>query len=384
MDFSQVIGLSHLKNHLTTTVAAGRVPHAQIFSGLNGSGLLPLALAYAKNILCSELNPKDEAYRRCARQADALTHPDLHFVFPVNTTADVKKTPRSNDFLPSWRNFIAQTPYGSLPSWYQQLGVDKKQGSISVAEAQAMTKTLYLKSYEGGFKVVVIWMADKMTTECANKMLKLLEEPPSKTVFLLLTEHEDQLLRTIYSRCQKLTLPLLSEHDLSQALIQHHSCTPSEALRLSKVAHGDYFKAQQLLTHKEEDIQFEGWFLTWARGAFKAKGNKSAIQDLLDWSDQMSGLGRETQKSFLLYCSELIRQAFLTHYKIAPLVYYQAHDAGFSLDRLAPFIHQNNIHAIQEVIEAAHYHIERNGNPKLIFTDLAVQMTRLLHQKASQ
>jgi DNA polymerase III subunit delta' len=381
VDFSQIIGLRHLKNHLTTTVAEGRIPHAQLFSGSSGSGLLPLALAYANSILCSSLNPADKAFERCARQVGALSHPDLHFVFPVNTTAEVKKTPRSNDFISAWRSFVSQTPYGSLFSWYQHLGIDKKQGSISVAEAEQMAKTLYLKSYEGGFKVVIIWMAEKMTAECANKMLKLLEEPPAQTVFLLLTEHEDQILRTIYSRCQKLNIPLLSEHDLSQGLMAHHNCTTSEALRISKIAHGDYFKARQLLANKEEDVPFEAWFLAWARGAFKAKGNKKVIQDLLAWSDQMSSLGRETQKSFLLYCSELLRQAFLTHYGVKELVYYQEHDEGFSLDRLAPFIHQNNIHAIQSALETAHYHIERNGNPKLIFTDLAVQMTRLLHQK---
>jgi len=382
VEYSKIIGLTHLKNHLQTSAAHGRVAHAQLFSGPTGSGLLPLALAYAKTLLCTGLDPNDSSYQRVAHQVDALVHPDLHFMYPVNTTDSVKKVPSVLDFLPQWRSFVQSNPYGSLMAWYQHIGLAGKQGSISVSDTQKMTRTLALKSYEGGFKIMIIWMAEKMNSESSNKILKLLEEPPEKTIFLLLTEEEDKILKTIYSRCQLLSLPLLSQNDLAQALMQNHKLSQHQAQSIAKTAHGDYYKAQQLIDAQGEEPLFEQWFLQWARGAFKAKGNKKAIQELLSWSDHMAGLGRETQKSFLTYCSGLIRQAFLTHYKTTALVYYSEYNEGFHLAKLAPLIHQNNIWQIQSALQEAEEHIERNGNAKIIFTDLAVQLTRLLHQSA--
>lgn len=383
MEYAQIIGLNHLKNHLQTSAAHGRVAHAQLFSGPTGSGLLPLALAYAKTLLCQDLDPLSQGYQRAAHQVDTLVHPDLHFMYPVNTTDSVKKSAAVLDFLPQWRSFVQSSPYGSLMAWYSHIGLAGKQGSISVSDTEQMAKTLALKSYEGGYKVMIIWMADKMNTESSNKILKLLEEPPAKTVFLLLTEEEDKILKTIYSRCQLLSLPLLSQNDLAQALVQYHRLEHNQAQSIAKTAHGDYYKAQQLIDAQGEEPIFEQLFLQWARGAFKAKGNKKAIQELLTWSDQMAALGRETQKSFLNYCSGLIRQAFLIHYKTNDLVYYKEYSDDFHLSKLAPFIHQNNIWPLQRALEEAEQHIERNGNAKIIFTDLAVQLTRLLHQSAA-
>jgi len=383
VEYAQIIGLNHLKNHLQTSAAHGRVAHAQLFSGPTGSGLLPLALAYAKTLLCSGMEPGSALYQRAAHQVDTLVHPDLHFMYPVNTTDDVKKSPAVLDFLPQWRSFVQTKPYGSLMAWYGHIGLAAKQGSISVSDTEQMAKTLALKSYEGGYKVMIIWMADKMNKESSNKILKLLEEPPNKTVFLLLTEEEDKILKTIYSRCQILSLPLLSQNDLAKALVQNHDLEQNQAQSIAKTAHGDYYKAQELIQDQGEEPLFEQLFLQWARGAFKAKGNKKAIQELLSWSDHMAALGRETQKSFLTYCGGLIRQAFLTHYKVTPLVYYKEHNEDFHLSKLAPFIHQNNISSLQNALEEAQQHIERNGNAKIIFTDLAVQLTRLLHQSAA-
>lgn len=383
MEYTQIIGLNHLKNHLQTSAAHGRVAHAQLFSGPTGSGLLPLALAYAKTLLCQGMDPSSQGYQRAAHQVDSLVHPDLHFMYPVNTTETVKKSAAVLDFLPQWRRFVQDSPYGSLMAWYNHIGLAGKQGSISVSDTEQMARTLALKSYEGGYKVMIIWMADKMNTESSNKILKLLEEPPEKTVFLLLTEEEDKILKTIYSRCQLLSLPLLTQNDLVQALMLYHKLEQNQAQSIAKTAHGDYYKAQQLIDAQGEEPVFERLFLQWARGAFKAKGNKKAIQELLVWSDQMAGLGRETQKSFLNYCSGLIRQAFLTHYKANDLVYYNEYNDDFHLSKLAPFIHQNNIWQLQSALEEAELHIERNGNAKIIFTDLAVQLTRLLHQSAA-
>ncbi|GAB5400745.1 MAG: DNA polymerase III subunit delta' [Aureisphaera sp.] len=381
MDFSEIIGHGHIKNHLRTTVSQERVAHAQLFHGPAGSGLLPLAIAYAKELLCSEYPETSEAYERCARNVANYSHPDLHFVYPVNTNDSVKKNAVSSLFSQEWRTFLNDAPYGSLFDWFQHLGIENKQGNISVLEAEDISKKLALKSYEGGFKIMIIWMADRMNTECSNKILKLVEEPPKKTVLLLLTEEPELVINTIRSRCQLLQIPLLPESEIVKALVSRMNVPEPEALRISRQAHGDYNKALHILSKDNEDIIFEEWFVNWVRSAFKAKGNKSAIQDLLNWSDLMAGKGRETQKNFLHFCLELFRQSLLKNYGLDSMVYLETQDPKFSLDKFAPFVHQNNIFEIIKGLEDAIYHVERNGNAKIIFTDLSIQLTRLIHKK---
>jgi DNA polymerase III subunit delta' len=381
MDFSEIIGLEHIKTHLSTTISNGRIAHAQLFVGQSGSGLLPLALAYAKELLCLSHEKNSESYLRCSRQVSQLSHPDLHFVYPVNSNETVKKAAVSDSFSEEWRNFVINHPYASLFQWFQHLGIENKQGNISVKEAEEISKKLALKAYEGGYKVIIIWMAEKMNTECANKILKLVEEPPDKTVLLLLTENEEQIINTIYSRCQKIQVPLLPESAIAKALVETSGLTKSDAIKVSRQSHGDFNKALQIIANSNEDIVFEEWFIQWVRTAFKAKGNKKAIQELILWSDLMAGKGRETQKNFLHYCIELFRQALLKNYKADALVYLETKDQKFSIEKFAPFVHQNNIFEIADALEDASYHIERNGNPKIIFTDLSIQLTRLIHKK---
>jgi DNA polymerase-3 subunit delta' len=381
MDFSEIIGLEHLKTHLTTTVSNGRIAHAQLFVGQSGSGLLPLALAYAKELLCLSHEKDSDPYLRCSRQVAQLSHPDLHFVYPVNSNETVKKAAVSDSFSEEWRSFVIHHPYASLFQWFQHIGIDNKQGNISVKEAEEISKKLALKAYEGGYKVIIIWMADKMNTECANKILKLVEEPPDKTVFLLLTENEEQIINTIYSRCQKIQVPLLPESAIASALVEKCGLSKADAIKVSRQSHGDFNKALQIIANNNEDLIFEEWFVQWVRTAFKAKGNKKAIQELIQWSDSMAGKGRETQKNFLHYCVELFRQALLKNYKADSLVYLETKDPKFSIEKFAPFVHQNNIFEIVAALEDASYHIERNGNPKIIFTDLSIQLTRLIHKK---
>ena len=381
MDFEEIIGHSHIKSHLLTTLQNQRVAHAQLFAGVSGSGLLPLALAYAKELLCSQHQKGTEAYDRCAHNVSNLSHPDLHFTYPVNTNDVIKTNAVSSSFSTEWRAFVQNNPYGSLFDWFQELGIENKQGNISVKEALEISKKLSLKAYEGGYKVMIIWMADKMNVDCSNKILKLVEEPPEKTVLLLLTEQEEQIINTIRSRCQTLHVPLLAEKDISQQLIHKHHVSSSEATKISRQAHGDFNKALHILSKDNEDLIFETWFVLWVRTAFKAKGNKKAIQELLKWSDMMAGKGREVQKNFLVFCVELFRQALLKNYKADSLIYFETNDPIFSLDKFAPFVHQNNIYDIVAALEDATYHIERNGNAKIIFTDLSIQLTRLIHKR---
>ena len=376
MLFNQIIGQKHIKNHLQVSAENGRIPHAQLFVGKEGSGTLPMAIAYAQFLLCHS----SESAEACNLKCEKLQHPDLHFSFPVTTNDAVKKHPVSNLFLEDWREFIKEQPYGSLFNWLQHIGVENKQGNIGVDEAETVVKRLQLKSYEGGFKVMLIWMAEKMNVAAANKLLKLIEEPPNKTVFILITENEEQIINTIKSRCQALHFPVLSEQDIATALIERERCSESEAATIAQQAEGNYNKAVQLLNNDGADLVFEEWFVTWIRTAFKAKGNASVVQQLIEWSETIAKSGRETQKRFLEYCLQFFRQALLLNYKSDDLVFMET-QTGFNLSKFAPFVHGGNILDIEKELNDAMYHIERNGNAKIILLDLSMKLTRFLHKK---
>lgn len=369
---NNILGYDTIKNYLKTSVEAGRIPHAQLFVAGEGQGGLLMAIAYATLILSHD-NPK--AKKQCAQ----LAHPDLHFAFPTATNNKVKKDPISSLFMDEWRTFVKEQPYGSLFDWFVFLDIDKKQANIGVNEAKEITNKLALKSFEGGYKIMIIWMAEKMNVEASNKLLKLLEEPADKTVFLLVVEDENALLDTIKSRCQILRFPPLSEKAIKEALIAR-GLADAEATKIALRAQGNFNKALQLMDNKEsEEATFERWFIAWVRTAYRARGNKASIQGLLQWSDEINTVGYETQKQFLQYCAEVFRQALLLNYKANSLVYMQFADPTFQLAKFAPFIHGNNIEAIHNLLEEAQLHVERNGSGKIIFTDLAIKLTRLLH-----
>ena len=376
MLFSEILGLDHIKKHLTTSIDSGRIPHAQLFVGKNGSGTLPTAIAYARYLLCNDSDRKET----CNLAFNKLAHPDLHFTYPVANNDKVKKNAAAEDFTVEWREFALSFPYGSVFDWYQTLGIENKQGNISVRDAQNILKTLSLKSYEGGYKVMIIWEADKLNTSASNKLLKLIEEPPEKTIFILVTENEEQILQTIRSRCQALHFPPLGESVIALAL-EEKGVASAEAIKIAHKSDGSYTLALHMLEHHESEDLFESWFITWVRSAFRAKGNKAAIKDILQWSEDIAATGRETQKKFLHYCLDFFRQALLYNYNSQSLVYLEPETPGFELKKFAPFIHSNNILQITEEVEKAIYHIERNVNSKITLADLSIKLTRLLHQK---
>ncbi|AEM70382.1 putative DNA polymerase III subunit delta [Allomuricauda ruestringensis DSM 13258] len=383
MLFKNVLGLEHIKNHLVTTAETGRVAHAQLFVGPEGSGVLPMALAYAQYLLCGNTGGENDGENTvCNTKCNSLTHPDLHFAFPVSNSDKVKSHAVSDHYLEEWRQFVKDQPYGNLFDWYRHIGIEKKQGQIGVDEAQDMVKKLSLKSYEGGYKVLIVWMAEKMNISAANKLLKLIEEPPNKTILLLLAEDEEQIINTIRSRCQILNFPPLAEQVITDELIRR-GVAQTEALTIALEANGDFNKALDLLNKDSEDLVFERWFVQWVRSAFKAKGNKGAVQELILWGEEVAKTGREVQKKFLNYCLTMMRQALLLNYKANELVHAKVHMEGFDLKKFAPFVHENNILDIVKELEQAIFHVERNGNSKLIFTDLSIKLTRLLHAKAA-
>ncbi len=382
MLFSQILGQDYLKNHLTKSASSGRIPHAQLFVGPEGCGTLAMAIAYAQSILCNNTDGENtNGNESCNLKFNSISHPDLHFIFPTVTTEDVKTKPKSVDFMADWRQFVAENPYGGLFDWYKILGVQNKQGEIRVDDAQEILKLLSLKSYEGGHKIVIVWMADKMNISASNKLLKLLEEPPEKTVFILISENEEDIIQTIRSRCQLLRFGGLSEKVIADSLILKENIEASLADKIAHQSQGNYNKALLLLDEESEELPFEEWFVSWVRAAFRAKGNAEAIQDLILWSEQIASLGRETQKKFLNFCIDMFRQALMLNYETKKLVYMEMKVPKFQLENFAPFVNGNNINDIFKELSDAMYHIERNGNAKIILTDLSIKLTRLIHKK---
>jgi DNA polymerase-3 subunit delta' len=382
MQFSEILGQEYIKNHLTKSADSGRIPHAQLFVGPEGSGTLAMAIAYSQYVLCNNKNSEnDGSNESCNIKFQKLSHPDLHFVYPTVTTEEVKQKPKSIDFITEWRMFLTENPYGGLFDWYAKLGVQNKQGEIRVDDAQEILKSLSLKSYEGGYKIMIVWMADKLNIAASNKLLKLLEEPPEKTIFILISENEEDIIQTIRSRCQIVHFNGLSEQVIADALTAREQIESKLALKIAHQAQGNYSKALHLLHDDSDDFPFDQWFVTWVRAAFKAKGNAAAIQDLILWSEQIAALGRETQKKFLQFCIEMFRQALLLNYETKNLVYIEPKVEKFKLENFAPFVNGNNINDIFKELSDAMYHIERNGNAKIILTDLSIKLTRLIHKK---
>ena len=382
MQFSDIIGQDYIKNHLVKSAVAGRIPHAQLFVGPEGSGTLAMAIAYAQLILCTNTSiDNNEGNESCNLKFSSLSHPDLHFIFPNTSNDEVKTKPKSADFLIDFREFILKNPYGSLFDWYKHLGVKNKQGEIRVEDATDIVKSLALKSYEGGYKVMIIWMAEKMNIAASNKILKLLEEPLEKTLFILIAEDEEDIIQTIRSRCQALNFAALPEKIIAESLVTNYNVEQNIANKIAHQAQGNYNKALHFLNNNEDELPFEEWFVHWVRSAFKAKGNAAVINDLIAWSDLIAGIGRESQKQFLNYCITMFRQALLYNYETKSLVYIEPKTTGFTFDKFAPFVTGNNIAEIFESLSEAIYLIERNGNPKIILTDLSIKLTRSIHKK---
>ena len=374
MQEHQIIGLDHLKKHLQTTVANNRIAHAQLFVGPSGSGALPLAHYYANLILCGK---GDDS---CNRRVQDLSHPDLHFAYPVASTSKSSTKPVSDDFAADWRQFIQTNPYGAMEDWYQLADIEKKSCEIRVHEATDISRKLSLKSYEGGAKVCIIWGAEFLNTAASNKLLKLIEEPPSGTVLILLTENENLILNTIRSRCQVLHVPKLATTAIAKALQNEKQITENQAFIAARQANGSYGRALKLVDNKSEDVLFEEWFVHWVRTAFSAKGKPSAITGLIEWAETIAAVNRETQKRFLNFALELFRQAMLLNYKADSAVYFET-KTGFDLSKFAAFIDGHRLTEINESLETALMHIDRNANAKIVFTDLSIGMTKTLHKK---
>ena len=371
MRFDQIYGHKSQINAFQESISLGRVPHAQLFVGPEGVGMLWVAIAFMRSVFC-----QDSDSSACDLKFDRLTHADLHFVFPVAANAKVKSKPTSALFLGDWRIFVEKNPAGTLFDWYQQIEVENKQGQIGVLDAEEITKKLSLKSYEGGWKGVIVWQADKLNDAAANKLLKLVEEPPEKTLLMFISNNEDRVLETLRSRCQLINFSLLTDADIYKALVAN-GASQEQAKTLSVHSNGQLSRAMHVMN--SDDVPFEEWFVSWVRTAFKAKQNKGSVVELLNWSQKIAQVGRETQKQFLLFSIDLFRQALLIQYNLDELSTYKPQNS-FDLNRFAKYVHNGNIQLIISELESACIHIERNGNAKMIFSDLSLKLTRQIHK----
>lgn len=374
MFFREVIGQSATKERLIQSVRRERVSHAQLFAGPEGTGKLALAIAYAQYVACTNRQENDSC-GECAscKKYRKLIHPDLHFVFPVIKTAKFKE-PVSDNFLDEWRSMIAQSPYFSASQWFDRIGVENAQGLIYAHQSEEIIRKLNLKSYESEYKVMIIWLPEKMHVACANKLLKMIEEPPVKTLFILITEDEEDIISTIRSRCQLITVPPIDPQSLEKALVSLPEAQGHDIRSLVHLSKGNYTKALELLQPDEQTLFNLERFKELMRNAY---GRKFA--ELFKWVDQLAGIGREKQKNLLSYCLMILRENFIYNLKNKNLNFMNGQEEDFS-KRFAPFINERNIVELSEVFETAYNHIEMNGNPRIIFTDVAFKITKLIRK----
>lgn len=377
MQFKDVIGQSAVKQRLINSVRENHVSHAQLFLGPAGSGKLPLALAYAQYILCPNRTETDSCgVCPTCQKMQKLVHPDLHFVVPTATTKKIKSNPESDLFMEEWREYVIQNQgYVDTSSWYTFLDVENKQGYMSVRDAASLLRKLSMKSYEGEYKIAIIWMAEKMRVDTANKLLKLLEEPPEKTVFLLIAEDQEELLATIKSRTVLVKIPSIGINEIEKALVERLGCAEQQAHNAAMISEGDWNTARHSIWESEDRTYFFTTFQQWMRLCFRA-----AYSELIDFSGNIKGIGREKQKELLNYGLRIIRNSLLFNNNLADIVMLPEDEKVFN-SKFAPFVNPANLAQIANLFEEAIRQIERNGYAPLIFTDVSFKMIGLLKKK---
>jgi len=378
--FREIIGQEAVKRQLRQSVREGRIPHAQLFAGISGIGKLQLALAYAQYLNCPHRTDEDSCgVCPTCLQFHKLQHPDLHFVFPIVGSDEV-----CDNFLESWREMILVNRYFDLNDWHRALGVETKQSMIYEKESGEILRKLSLKPYGDGYKVMVIWQPEKMNITTANKLLKLLEEPPERTVFLMVSEHPEQLLATIQSRVQTIRVPRLETETIAAALVQE-GVAPGRATDIARIANGSYLAAKKKAGEGDENKQELRDFIALFRDAYTVgvlrdpQKKYESLKRLRQWSLDMadSKVGRERQKHFLQYAQQQVRENYIRNVGQPELNYQMEEERDFSV-KFAPFIHSGNVEGIMNQLDLAERQIEQNGNAKMVFFDLCLQMIVLI------
>ena len=372
MSFQRVIGQGEVKNILAELVQTNRLSHALLFLGNEGSGALPLALAFTQYVVCEKPDGKaaKDACGICPAcvKASKLIHPDIHFSYPVIPRKAGDK-PVSTDYISEWREFITQYPYGNAFDWLQFIGAENKQGNITAHECNDIIHKLSLKSFESGYKILLLWMPEYLGNE-GNKLLKLIEEPPPDTLFILVAENESLILPTILSRTQLVKVPMPEMVEIAQALEQRAGVPPEQARQVAAISEGNYHEALQLLRHADDDWQ--GLLREWLNTILK----KDPIAQI-KWIDEISKLGRERQKQFLRYFNHLLEQAIRLRYMDATQLHIPDNEKDVAL-RLNKFADVAQQRAIIEELDRAAYYIERNAHAKMLFHALTIRLFHIL------
>lgn len=375
MLFSEIIGQEALKKFLLATVKENRISHAQLFLGKEGYGALPLAIAYAQYIMCNDKKENDSCgVCSSCRKIKKLEHPDLHFAFPTTGTKNSQAL-ISDDFISQWRTFLTQNPYSSYEEWLSFIDAGNSQGSIKVKEAENILRKLSLKSFESDFKIMIIWLPEKMNQESANKLLKLIEEPPEKTLFLLVSIYSELIISTILSRTQLIKIKPIKNEDIVHSLISFKQIDEQKAKEIARISEGDFNTACNLLEISDDAQQNFDFFTKMMRLSYMGK-----FSEIIKWVDDLSKIGRERQKAFLNYSLRMIRENLIINRKQKQLVRLSAQENDFS-EKFALFIHPQNAEQLVYEVTLAHTHISRNANAKVVLLDMCIKINQLLKKE---
>lgn len=371
MRFEDVIGQEAIKQQLRRCVDENHLAHALLFTGPRGNGKLPLAVALAHYLLCKN-HRSDDVCNTCPTcvKINKLVHSDLHFVFPVKRKkgASSDSTPISEDYMPEWRELFMKNPYFSYADWLDKLDVENQQPMIYERESGEILQKLSMQSREGGWKVVIIWLPEKMKEVCSNKLLKIIEEPPKETLFILVSEEPDMIIPTILSRTQRVEIPRLTPEDIVVALSSRYGLTSADARRVAQQSAGSWEKTEDMLQIDNDKEQYLELFSQLMRIAYARN-----IREMKRWSEQVASIGRERQKGLLDYCQRMIRENFIMNFKCDEMVYLSDAEFNFS-KRFSPFVNERNIFGIMDELSEAQRHIEQNVNAKMVFFDMSLRM----------
>ncbi|OFX59832.1 MAG: hypothetical protein A2046_06230 [Bacteroidetes bacterium GWA2_30_7] len=370
MQFKDIIGQVEAKKRLLSAVKGNRISHSVLFLGPEGSGKLGLAIAYAQYISCENKTEDDSCgvCKSCLKY-NKLVHPDLHFVFPVVKTKKITKEPISDNFINEWREYVLKNHYFSLNQWTEFIADDEnKQAIIGVNESSEIIKKLSFKTFESEYKVMIIWFPEKMNKESSNRLLKILEEPFEKTLFILISEDSGNIIQTILSRTQLFKISKIDDSSIINFLIDKHSIEEQEAVNIAKLSHGNIINMLQILGSEENQAKFLEEFSTMMRSAFKGD-----TIEISNWSKEKAKTGREKIKEYLIYCLRMIRENYLMTNNVSELVQLTGGESEFS-KKFHPFVNSRNVPLIYDEINKAHFHIERNGNASIILLDLALKI----------
>lgn len=369
--FNKIIGLSETKHQLIKAIQSQHIAHAQLFGGKEGSANLALALAYAQYLHCEDRQIEDSC-GKCAscKKYEKFIHPDLHFVFPVATTKKITSKPLSQDFLSDWRKKVLEHPYFNLSDWLQTIEAENKQGNISVEESRNVIQSLSLKAFEGEFKILLLWLPEMMNTQAANALLKILEEPPPKTIFLMVCNDTKSLLATIISRVQMSRIPAFTDQEIEENLVEKFDVDSKKAIEITYLADGNLNEAIRLT--KEDTNDNHTWFRDWMRACYKKD-----IADLVKRTDEFAALGKEGQKNLLLYGLGVCRETLVLQNAGKELLRLSGEKLNF-IEGFAKTMSFEKLEYLYAHLNEAYYHLERNANVKILFLDVSLGFVKLM------